>query len=137
MRLLLGVAVATFLTGLLVGSAATAFRSRDPTPPPAGVVRYLDGMRHWDGRAVWESYSSDYQNLLTEEGGGEASTIALYDELREQGASIDDVSYVGGYQTRETGCFLFVTRHFADKREPIEVIWIFRTDPDGLIESID
>jgi hypothetical protein len=30
-----------------------------------------------------------------------------------------------------------VTRHIRPNQAPIEVVWIFRTDADGLIESID
>jgi hypothetical protein len=137
MRGMINASIAVFLFGSLVGFGTTRLTERRFPPPAVGVARYLEGMRTWDGHAVWSSYSADYQNLLAEEGGGEAATVRLYDELRTRGASIDEVSYVGGYQTRMTGYFLYVTRHFLKGEDPIEVVWIFRTDADGLIESID
>ena len=85
-------------------------------------------LRAWDAQAVWHSYSSDYQALLLEEGGGEAETVRLYAELRKQGASIDEVDYIGGYQAKQTGYFLYVTRHFVANQDPMEVVGIFRTE---------
>jgi hypothetical protein len=126
-----------FLVGLLVGFGTSRLASKPSPPPAVGVARYLEGMRAWDGHAVWASYSPDYQGLLVEEGGGEAATVGLYDELRRQGASIDEISYVGGYQTKQAGYFLYVTRHFVKDQEAMEVVWIFRTGADGLIDSID
>jgi hypothetical protein len=109
-----------------------------PPPPPAvGVVRYIEGMRAWDGRAVWASYAPDYQRLLESEGGGETATVSLYADLRGKGSSIDEVSYVGGYQTRTSGYFMYVTRHLPKGEDPTEVVWVFRTDEAGLIESIE
>jgi hypothetical protein len=105
--------------------------------PPVGVTRYFDGLRAWDAHTVWSSYSADYQQTLQEEGTSEQATASLYQSLRQQGASIDEVSYVGGYQTSKSGYFLYVTRHFATNEPPTEVVWVFQTDNAGLIDSID
>jgi hypothetical protein len=132
----LSASIGVFLVGALLGFGTARLTSR-PSPAPAlGVARFLGGMRAWDGHAVWASYATDYQNLLVEEGGGEAATVSLYEELRRQGASIDDADYIGGYQTTQAGYFLYVTRHFQKGEDPVEVVWVFRTDAAGLIESI-
>ncbi len=127
--------IVVFLSGSLVGFDIS--RQSAKPPPPVGVIRYVEGLRAWDGHAIWASYSPDYQTMLGEEGGGEAATVLLYNELRAQGASIDEVSYIGGYETSRAGYYLYVTRHFLNGDRPIEVVWIFRTDADGLIDSID
>jgi hypothetical protein len=137
MRTLMIGSIVAFLVGSLVGFGTSRLASKPSPPPAVGVARYLAGLRAWDAHAVWASYSPDYQALFAEEGGGEAATVNLYDELRQQGASIDEVAYIGGYQTSKAGYFLYVTRHFLKGEEPIEVVWIFRTDEDGLIDSID
>ena len=137
MRVLLALALAIFGVGTAAGFGAARLTAARTPDVPVGVVRYMAGLRAWDGRAVWRSYSPDYQALLTDQGTSEAATVALYDELRRQGASIDEVSHVGGYQTRGGGYFLYVTRHVRPDAEPTEVVWVFRTDADGLIESID
>jgi hypothetical protein len=137
MRIFLSASIVVFLVGALVGFGTGQLASKPSPPPASGVARYIEGLRAWDGHAVWQSYSPDYRSLLVEEGGGEAATVSLYDELRQQGASIDQVDYVGGYQTRQAGCFLYVTRHFLKDQDPIEVVWVLRTDEDGLIDSID
>jgi hypothetical protein len=137
MRPLLSVSIVVFLIGSLVGFGTGQLASKQSPPPATGVARYIEGLRAWDGHAVWESYSPDYQSLLVEEGGGEAATVGLYAQLRKQGASIDQVDYIGGYQTKDAGHFLYVTRHFVEHQPPIEVVWVLQTDADGLIESID
>jgi len=137
MRTLMITCIIVFIIGSLVGFGTSQLASKQSPPAAVGVARYVEGLRTWDGHAVWTSYSPDYQALLVEEGGGEAETVALYDELRKQGASIDEVSYIGGYQTKKAGYFLYVTRHFVENQEPSEVVWVFRTDADGLIDSID
>jgi hypothetical protein len=137
MRVLLALALAVFGVGTAAGFGAARLTAARTPDVPVGVVRYMAGLRAWDGHAVWRSYSPDYQALLTDQGASEASTVALYDELRKQGASIDEVSYVGGYQAKNAGYFLYVTRHFQKDRESTEVVWVLRTDADGLIESID
>ena len=96
----------------------------------------MDGLQHLDGREVWASYSDAYRDFLIAEGGSEDATVALYDELRQNHASIDEVTYLGGYQTPRRGYFLYRTRHFVTNQEPSEVVWIFRTDADGLVEMI-
>jgi hypothetical protein len=137
MRFSLALALAIFGAGGAAGFGAASLAGAHPPPAPVGVVRYVAGLRAWDGHAVWQSYSPDYQTLLREQGGGEAATVDLYDELRAKGASIDEVSYIGGYQTKGGGYYLYVTRHYRPNEEPTEVVWVFRTDADGLIESID
>ncbi len=64
--------------------------------------------------------------------------IVEYDRhTRENPAShIDQVQYVGGYQTKDKGYFIFVTRHFESGKEPVEVMWVFVTDGDGLVDLI-
>jgi hypothetical protein len=137
MRILSSAFVVVFLSGALVGFGTSRLASTRSPPPAVGAARYVESMRAWDGHAVWESYSRDYQDLLAQEGGGEAETVRLYDELRQQGASIDEVSYIGGYQTIHGGYFLYVTRHFVKGEEASEVVWVFRTDEDGLIDGIN
>jgi hypothetical protein len=137
MRFFLALALAIFGAGGAAGYEAARLGGAHQAPPPVGVVRYMAGLRAWDGHAVWRSYSPDLQALLRDEGGGEAATVALYDELRARGASIDAVAYIGGYQTKDGGYFLYVTRHVRPDAEPAEVVWVLRTDADGLIESID
>jgi hypothetical protein len=137
MRTLSNAFLVVFLIGSLLGFATGRRVALPATALAVGVARYVEGMRTWNGRAVWESYSPDYQDLLAEEGGGEAETVRLYDELRQQGASIDEVAYIGGYQTNHGGYFLYVTRHIDKGEGASEVVWVFRTDEAGLIDGIN
>jgi hypothetical protein len=135
MRFALALALAIFAVGSAVGFGAARFTSTRASPP-IGVGRYMDALCRHDGRLIWASYSPAFQERRVEEGDSEAATIALFDKLRRDGSSIDEVVYVGGYEAKESGYFLCVTRHFRAGAEPIEVVWIFQTDPAGLIDRI-
>jgi hypothetical protein len=96
----------------------------------------MDALRRHDGRQIWASYSPAFRERRVEEGDSEAATIALFEEQRRKGASIDEEAYVGGYQAPESGYYLCVTRHYRPDAPPIEVVWIFQTDDAGLIDRI-
>jgi hypothetical protein len=96
----------------------------------------MEALRHHDGKLIWASYSPALQEQHTREGDSEAVTIAFFDEQRRKGARIDEEAYVGGYQAQESGYYLYVTRHYRPNASPIEVVWIFQTDGDGLIDRI-
>jgi hypothetical protein len=136
MRFPLGLALVIFTLGSAGGFGAARVVIAPPIPAPVGVVRYMDALRRHDGRLIWASYSPALRERRIEEGDSEAATVALFDRFRQDGASIDDVVYVGGYQARESGYYLCVTRHFRAGAAPIEVVWIFQTDPAGLIDRI-
>jgi hypothetical protein len=136
MRFLLAFVLAAFAAGSAAGFGAAQLATAQRTSPPIGVVRYMDALRQLDGRLIWASYSAAFQERRILEGDSEAATIALYEKFREDGASIDETIYVSGYQARESGYFLYVTRHFRPHDQPIEVVWIFQTDPAGLIDRV-
>src|SRR5262249_15620464 len=52
----------------------------------------------------------------------ETAMVALYDELCAKGASNEDASYIGGYQIKGEGYFLYVTRYVRPDEELIEVV---------------
>jgi hypothetical protein len=136
MRFLLAFVLAAFVAGSATGFGAAQLATAQRASPAIGVVRYMDALRHQDGRQIWASYSAAFQERHILEGDSEAATIALYEKFREDGASIDETIYVGGYQARESGYFLYVTRHFRPHDQPIEVVWIFQTDSAGLIDRV-
>jgi hypothetical protein len=120
----------------VAGFGAASFAGSHPPPAPAGVVRYMDALRRHDGQQIWASYSPAHQEQLVREGDSEDATIAFFDDQRQKGARIDEEAYVGGYQATESGYYLCVTRHFRPNQAPIEVVWIFQTDDQGLIDRI-
>lgn len=136
MRAWRSVLVLAFVVGISVGFGAGFSVAPRPPPPAIGVAGYMDGLQKLDGHKIWESYAPDFQDQRIQEGDSEAATVALFDHLRQGNASIDEVTYLGGYQTTERGFFLYRTRHFRPNQEPIEVVWIFLTDPDGMVEMI-
>jgi hypothetical protein len=136
MRLILGLALAIFGAGTAAGLGATSLSVAHPPPTPPGVVRYMEALRRDDGKQIWASYSPAFRERRIREGDSEAATIALFETLRQRGASIDEETYVGGYQAQESGYFLCVTRHYRPKQAPIEVVWIFQTDEASLIDRI-
>ena len=136
MRLLAVLVVAAFVLGGAAGFGAGTRLAPRPPAPSAGVARYMSGLQKYDGQLIWASYSGPYQEQRTQEGDSESKTVELYADLRSKGAHIDEVSYIGGYQTSKVGYFLYVTRHYRQDQEPIEVVWIFLTDSDGLIDMV-
>lgn len=118
--------------GYLVG---TATAPHSPPPSPA-VARYMAGVQQSEGTEVWASMSPDFQAQIIREGDTPASFAAFYRQLRQRGNRIDQVQYVGGYQTREKGIFIYVTRRFDPGKEPLEIIWILVTGPEGLVDDV-
>jgi hypothetical protein len=136
MHSLLGIALAIFAAGIAAGFGIAGLAAPKPSPAPVGVTRYMSGLRDHDGQQIWASYSPAHQEQLVREGDSEDATIAFFDDQRQKGARIDEEAYVGGYQAAESGYYLFVTRHFRPNAAPIEVVWIFQTDDQGLIDRI-
>src|SRR5262249_40154618 len=128
--------VIAFALGCAVGFGAGSRLAPRPPAPAAGVARYMTGLQKYDGELIWTSYSAYFQEQRINQGDSEGKTRALYDDLRNKGARIDDVTYIGGYQTSKIGYFMYVTRHYRTGEEPIEVVWIFVTDSDGLIDMV-
>jgi hypothetical protein len=120
------------VAGFGVASRAVAHSA----PVPVGVARYMAALRRQDWAQIWASYSPAFRERRIEEGDSEAATVALFEEQRRKGASIDEEVFVGGYQAQESGYFPCVTRHFCPNQAPIEVVWIFQTDEAGLIDRI-
>jgi hypothetical protein len=135
-RFLLALALAIFALGAAAGFGAAGLAVAHPPAVPAVVARYMEALRRHDGKQIWASYSPAFQARRIQEGDSEEATIALFDRLRREGASIDEEVCVGGYQAQESGYFLCVTRHFRPNQAPIEVVWIFQTDGNGLIDRI-
>jgi hypothetical protein len=136
MHSLLGVALAIFAAGIATGFGMAGLAAPKHPTAPVGVTRYMVGLRDHDGKEIWTSYSPAHQEQLVRDGDSEDATIAFFDDQRQKGARIDEEAYVGGYQAAESGYYLYVTRHFRPNAAPIEVVWIFQTDDQGLIDRI-
>ena len=46
------------------------------------------------------------------------------------------MQYVGGYQAEARGIFVYVTRRFDPGKEPIEIVWVLVTGPEGLVDYV-
>jgi hypothetical protein len=133
---LIGVAVSFLALGSVLGYGAGAVTtSRPPVPGPA-AASYMDGLQRFDGAKLWASMSPDMQGKAIREGDSPAAFAEFYQGLKDRGGRIDQVQYVGGYQTSEKGIFLYVTRRFDPGKEPIEIVWVLVTGPEGLVDYV-
>jgi hypothetical protein len=62
--------------------------------------------------------------------------VDFYRQLRARGNRIDQVQYRGGYQAREKGLFIYITRRLDPGKEPLEIVWVLVTGPEGLIDYV-
>jgi hypothetical protein len=136
MRLLIGIALVFLALGVALGYGVGAATHPHPPPPGPAVARYMAGLQRWDGAELWASMSPDMHAQALRQGDTEAKFAAFYAQLRERGSRIDQVEYVGGYQTKEKGLFIYVTRRIDAGKEPIEIIWVLVTGPEGLIDYV-
>jgi hypothetical protein len=136
LRPLIGIALAFLALGSLLGYGAGMATTPRPPAPPSAVARYMAGVQATDGAAIWASMSADFQARTMREGDTPASFAAFYRQMKERGNRIDQVQYVGGYQTREKGLFVYVTRRLDPGKEPIEIVWVLVTGPEGLVEAV-
>jgi hypothetical protein len=136
LRRLIGVALASLVLGAALGYGVGLATAPRPPPPGPAVARYMAGLRRMDGAELWASMSPDLHAQALREGDSEAKFAAFYARMREQGGRIDQVEYVGGYQAREKGLFIYVTRRLDPGKEPLEIIWILVTGPEGLIDYV-
>jgi hypothetical protein len=135
-RRLIGVAlVFSALAAALGYGIGTATAPRSP-PPGLVVARYMAGLQRMDGAELWASMSPDMRALALKRGDTEAAFVDFYRGLRERGGRIDQVKYVGGYQTKEKGLFIYVTRRSDPGKEPVEIIWVLVTGPEGLVDYV-
>jgi hypothetical protein len=96
----------------------------------------MDGLQRMDGAQLWASMSPDMQAKAIREGDSPAAFADFYQGLKDRGNRIDEVLYVGGYQTTEKGIFVYVTRRIDPGKEPIEIVWVLVTGPAGLIDYV-
>jgi hypothetical protein len=134
--MLIGVALAFLALGSALGYGIGMLTiSRPPAPGPA-AVRYMAGLQRMDGPELWASMSPDMQAKASREGDSPAAFADFYRGLKDRGNRIDEVHYVGGYQTKEKGIFVYVTRRFDQGKEPIEIVWVLVTGPEGLLDYV-
>jgi hypothetical protein len=136
MRLLIGVALVCLALGTALGYGIGEATLPRPPPPGLAVARYMAGLQRMDGAELWVSMSPEMQGKAIREGDSTAAFAAFYQGLKDRGNRIDQVQYVGGYQTKEKGLFIYVTRRLDPGKEPIEIIWVLVTGPEGLIDSV-
>jgi len=136
MRLLVSVALAFLALGSALGYGVGAATLPRPPPPGPAVARYMAGLQRMDGDALWSSMSPDFQGQAIREGDSKAAFADFYQQMKARGNRIDRVQYVGGYQTREKGIFIYVTHRLDPGKEPIEIIWVLVTGPEGLIDYV-
>jgi hypothetical protein len=96
----------------------------------------MAGLQRLDGAALWASMSPDMRKTALARGDSEAAFVAFYREMKARGNHIDQVQYVGGYQTKEKGLYIYVTRRIDPGKEPIEIIWVLVTGPEGLVDYV-
>jgi hypothetical protein len=136
MSRLVGVALLFLFLGSTLGyEIGTGSLPRLPRPGSA-PARYMAGLQQMDGEALWVSMSPSLQAQAIREGDTEATFADFYRQLRTRGNRIDEVQYVGGYQAKDKGMFVYVTRRVDAGKEPIEIIWILVTDPEGLVDYV-
>jgi hypothetical protein len=131
----LRVALAALALGGALGYGAGAVTARPPAPVP-DVARYIAGVQRTDGAEISASMSPDFQAQAIREGDSEAAFVDFYRQLKARGSRIDQVQYVGGNQTKEKGIFVYVTRRVDPGKEPLEIIWVLVTGPEGLIDDV-
>lgn len=128
--------VVCFVVGLAVGVAATLQLSPRPPAPGIGPQRFVEGYAKNDGRLIWSSYSPAYQQTLAASGTGESQTVAMYAWFQQRKAGVDSYRYLGGYQTRDYGVYLYLVRTHDETGAHADSIWYFTTDANGLITYI-
>ena len=134
--ILISVALVFLALGSALGyGAGTVTMSRQPAPGPA-AVSYMAGLQRFDGVELWASVSPHMQAKSIREGDTAAAFADFYQGLKDRGSGIDQVQYVGSYQTREKGLFVYVTRRFDPGKEPIELVWVLVTGPEGLVDYV-
>ncbi len=136
MRLLIGVALVCLALGSALGYGIGEATIPRPPPPGLAVANYMAGLQRMDGAEIWASMSPDMQGKAISDGDSPAAFADFYRGLKDRGGRIDQVEYVGGYQTKGKGLFVYVTRRFDPGKEPIELVWVLVTGPEGLIEYV-
>jgi hypothetical protein len=136
MRLLLVVALMSMMVGSVLGYGVGLTSTTHPPPPSSAVARYMAGVQRLDGTEMWASMSPDARAQAIHGGDSPADFAAFYDQLKARGGRIDQVQYVGGYQTKEKGLFIYVTRHLDPGNDPLETVWVLVTGPEGLVDDV-
>ena len=135
-QVLIGLALAFLALGLALGFGVGLVTVSHPPAPGPAAARYMDGLQRFDGAELWASMSTEMQAKAIREGDSPAAFAEFYRGLKDRGGRIDQVQYIGGYQTREKGIFIYVTRRFDPGKEPTEIVWVLVTGPEGLVDYV-
>jgi hypothetical protein len=135
-RPLVVIAAVFLVLGSALGYGMGAATVPRPLSPDPAVASYMAGLQRMDGAELWASMSPDMRAQAQRAGDTETSFVDFYRQLKARGNRIDQVQYVGGYQTKEKGLFIYVTRRLDPGKEPLEVIWVLVTGPEGLIDYV-
>jgi hypothetical protein len=147
---LLGIFVGypTVTSLMSMGAAAQQARSAPVTvrdfgqsaPPAASVQTYIKGMVDFDASLMWQSMSNDSVTQMVSKGGSPEQLQQGLNNIRDSGASYEDVSYIGAYPLSNGGTYFFYVvsrRGFSAPNAIDQIYFVFTVGPDGKIASIE
>ena len=108
-------------------------------PPPVSVTTYIQGMVQFDAGMMWQSLDQSAVAAMINQNGSEQALQKKLDQARSQGASYDDVAYVGGTHLLDGSQYSFyvVTRTgFSSPNTRDQEFFVFTVGASGKISAI-
>ncbi len=105
---------------------------------PNSTEDYLRGNRDYNADLVWSSLSSDAQNRLQTQGGSVEGLQQQMEAARQQGISLDEISYVGGKKLPDgTSMQFYLVGIRQQSRPDLDYQpYMFTLDRDGKIAKV-
>jgi hypothetical protein len=130
------------------GSPSATATSATPVPgqavgnylpaPSQAVESYLTGMRGFDAKRMWSTFSAEYAKQLIDQGITEGSIQQRSDKERQAGV-VWEFTYIGQYALADGGRYYFLVatgRDSGGTGAPHEVYFVFTVSADGAISAI-
>lgn len=107
---------------------------------PIATENYFKGQQSFDSQLIWSSLSPELIGRAEMSGATINDLQQQLDSARELGRTLEQVSYIGGYDLRDGGSMQFyvATVKSGDSLEDVdEIFYVFTLDKDGKIVSIE
>jgi hypothetical protein len=118
-----------------LGNVAVVSRA---TGEPESTATYMRGQREGNADLVWSAYSDEVRQALTQRGRTPAMTAQEFQAARQQGANVQEVSYVGGRQLPDgTSLQFYLVAMKAAQTGTVEYRpYLFTLDTTGKISRV-
>lgn len=115
-------------------------QSAPSVAPPPSVTQYIRGMTSFNAQLMWDALDQQAIQAMQSQGGSQQQLQQRLDDAKNNGASYEDVTYVGGYPLQNGQKYFFYVvsrRGFASPGQFDQVFFVFTVGPNGKIVKIE